>query len=131
MLISQFSKASGLPVETIRFYIKKGLLAPTRGQQVGENTYQRFSATDLTTARMIRLQQSLGYSLREIAELQAEYRDSARSAARTCEVLNQQIARLEEKRTAIDAALVFLRGKVEWIENGQPDDAPQFAELPC
>jgi len=131
MLISQFSKASGLPVDTIRFYIKKGLLMPARGHQVGENTYQRFSATDLTTARMIRLQQSLGYSLREIAALQAEYRTSARSAERTCEVLNQQIARLEEKRAAIDAALVFLRDKVEWVANGQSSDAPQFADLPC
>lgn len=127
MLIAEFSKVCGLPVETVRFYIKKGLLTPTRG----ENAYQRFCAADVTVARMIRLQQSLGYSLREIAVLQAQYRAGERSTARTCEVLESQIARLEEKRALIDDALSFLHAKVDWIKSGESEPPPLLGDVHC
>jgi len=131
MLISEFAKVSGLPIDTIRFYTKKGLLTPTRGAHGGAKAYAHFTDVDVTTARMIRLQQSLGYSLREIAALNAEYRKGERSVKRTHEVLSTQIARLEAKRDSLDAALSFLRGKLEWIDAGKPGDAPRLDDYRC
>jgi DNA-binding transcriptional MerR regulator len=80
---------------------------------------------------MIRLQQTLGYSLGEIAALNADYRAGAHSAERTIEVLQTQIDRLEERKAALDAALSFLHGKVAWIKAGKPEDAPQLQDYQC
>ncbi|MBD9591678.1 MULTISPECIES: MerR family transcriptional regulator [unclassified Ensifer] len=131
MLISEFAKATELPVDTIRFYISKGLLKPERSAKGGSNPYQLFSQEDVTAARMIRLQQTLGYSLREIQALNEAYRAGESSPARTVEILQTQIARLEERKAALDAALSFLRGKVDWIKAGKPDTAPQLEDYRC
>ncbi|WP_334185310.1 MerR family transcriptional regulator [Novosphingobium sp.] len=126
MLISQFAKTAGLSVDTVRFYIAKGLLKPERSaRKGGANPYHVFSADDVTAAQMIRLQQSLGYSLAEIGALAEEYRRDAGSPERTGEVLRKQIVRLEERQRELDAALAFLKGKLEWMEAGQPGTAPQ------
>ncbi|MGK6315881.1 MerR family transcriptional regulator [Neorhizobium sp. DT-125] len=131
MMISEFAKATGLPIDTIRFYITKGLLKPERGKKGGSNPYQMFTRDDVTAARMIRLQQALGYSLGEILSLNEEYRAGEHSSKRTLEVLKSQIARLEERKAALDAALSFLRGKVKWIEDGKPNDAPRLEDYQC
>lgn len=131
MLISEFARAADLPVDTIRFYITKGLLKPARSAKGGSNPYQVFRREDVTTARMIRLQQTLGYSLGEILELNEEYRAGEHSPERTVEVLLLQIARLEERKAALDQALSFLRGKVDWIKAGKPEGAPRFEDYQC
>lgn len=132
MLISEFARTAGLSVDTVRFYIDKGLLAPTRSSaRGGSRPYQIFSDSDLTAARMIRLQQSLGYSLAEIAALNKEYRSGARSDQRTADVLRKQIGKLEEKRQRIDHALAFLSAKLQWVEAGKPSDAPHLDDFYC
>ena len=131
MLISQFATATGLPVDTVRFYIAKGLLRPERSVKGGSNPYQIFNEQDVTTARMIRLQQTLGYSLAEILALNAEYRAGEHSPERTLEVLQSQIARLEERKAALETALSFLRGKVDWIKAGKPEAAPRLEDYQC
>jgi DNA-binding transcriptional MerR regulator len=131
MLISEFARAADLPVDTIRFYITKGLLKPARSAKGGSNPYQVFRREDVTTARMIRLQQTLGYSLGEILELNEEYRAGEHSPERTVEVLLLQIARLEERKAALDQALSFLRGKMDWIKAGKPEGAPRLEDYQC
>ncbi len=131
MLISEFARAAGVPVDTVRFYVGKGLLRPERSTKGGGNPYQVFSKEDLTAARMIRLQQSLGYSLREIGELNAEYRAGGGGDARTADVLRLQIGRLKQRRTELDAALSFLEGKLAWIETGRSGDVPEFEDYRC
>ncbi|MCU4179885.1 MerR family transcriptional regulator [Bosea sp. BH3] len=131
MLISEFAKAAGLPVDTVRFYVAKGLLKPERSAKGGSNPYQLFKPDDVTAARLIRLQQTLGYSLGEILALNEEYRLGAHSPERTLEILQTQIERLEERRAALDAALRFLRGKVDWIKAGKPEGAPRLEDYRC
>ncbi|MCO7633881.1 hypothetical protein NJF54_18820 [Pseudomonas guariconensis] len=80
---------------------------------------------------MIRLQQSLGYSLNEIADLNREYRSGARYPERTAEVLRLQIERLQAKKDRLDEALSFLQEKLEWVETGQRGDAPRFDDYLC
>jgi DNA-binding transcriptional MerR regulator len=131
VLISEFARTAGLPVDTVRFYVGKGLLQPERSLKGGDNPYQVFSKEDLTTARMIRLQQSLGYSLREIGDLNAEYRAGGGGDARTADVLRLQIDRLKQRRAELDAALNFLEGKLAWIETGRLGDVPEFEDYCC
>lgn len=131
MLISEFARTTGLSVDTVRFYVNKGLLRPERSAKGGANPYQIFSSEDVTAARMIRLQQSLGYSLAEIRALADEYRRGAGSAQRTAEILRSQIARLRQRRGELDAALAFLEAKVEWVEAGGPGASPQPGCYDC
>ncbi|MFJ2985276.1 MULTISPECIES: MerR family transcriptional regulator [Pseudomonas] len=131
MMISAFAKAAGLSVDTVRFYIAKGLLCPKQGEKGGSRPYQLFDSNELTCAKMIRLQQSLGYSLNEIADLNREYRSGARCPERTAEVLRLQIERLQAKKDRLDEALSFLQEKLEWVETGQRGDAPRFDDYLC
>jgi len=131
MLISEFAKAAELPVDTIRFYIAKGLLKPDRGLKGGSNPYQLFKPEDVTAARMIRLQQTLGYTLGEILALNEEYRAGEHSSEQTIEVLQLQIVRLQQRKAALDAALTFLHGKIDWIKSGKPGTAPRLEDYQC
>jgi DNA-binding transcriptional MerR regulator len=73
MLISEFAHATGLSRGTIRFYVRRGLLVPLAGNKGGSNPYQVFTNEHVQMARTIRMAQSLGFSLREIAALNVEY----------------------------------------------------------
>ena len=127
--MSEFARVTGLSPETVRFYVGRGLLRPRRSSVGGSNPYQVFSADDVTAARMILLQKSLGYSLAEIAELDRAYRSGARSAVRAADVLRTQILKLEERRAELDGALVFLREKLAWVEAGKRGEAPRFGDI--
>jgi MerR family transcriptional regulator, copper efflux regulator len=131
VLMSEFARVTGLPPETVRFYVGRGLLRPSRSSLGGSNPYQVFSADDVTAARMIQLQKSLGYSLAEIAALNQEYRSGARSAGRTAEVLRAQIQKLESRQAELDSALAFLREKLTWVEDGKRGTAPQLRAFDC
>lgn len=128
MLISEFAKKAGLPVDTIRFYIAKGLLKPDRSPKGRSNPYQLFKPEDVTAARMIKLQQKLGYTLGEILALNEEYRAGEHSSERTIEVIQLQIERLQHRKEALDAALAFLLGKLDWIRSGKPGPAPRLED---
>ncbi|WP_018690392.1 MerR family transcriptional regulator [Ahrensia kielensis] len=128
MLISEFARTVELPVDTIRFYIAKGLLKPDRSLKGGSNPYHLFKPEDVTAARMIRLQQTLGYTLSEILTLNDEYRAGEHSSERTIEVLELQIERLQERKIALDTALSFLRNKVDWVKSGKAGDAPNLED---
>ncbi len=86
---------------------------------------------DVTAARMIKLQQTLGYTLGEILALNEEYQAGEHSPERTVAVLQTQIERLRLRKEALDSALNFLQGKVEWIRSGKPGDAPRLEDYRC
>ncbi len=98
VLISEFAKRAGLSTDTVRFYVRKGLLAPATGMKGGSNPYQIFTDEHLEAARIIRMSQGLGFSLREIAALAAEYNAGGMTPARSLELMRGQLARLEERR---------------------------------
>ncbi len=64
MLISEFARATRLSTDTVRFYIRRGLLVPENNGKGGRNPYQIFTAEHVQTARLIRMAQSLGMSLK-------------------------------------------------------------------
>ncbi len=76
----------------------------------------------ITAARMIRLQQSRWDILGEILALNEEYRAGSIRRNRTAEVRRHR-SKGWRSEAALDAAPVFLRGKVDWIKAGKPDGA--------
>ena len=90
MLTSEFARAAGLAVDTVRFYVRRGLLASSTTGMGGRNPYHRFTDADLATARVIRLCQSLGMSLDEIVGLNAERRKGDLTRERSLEIMRRQ-----------------------------------------
>jgi DNA-binding transcriptional MerR regulator len=126
MLISEFARAAGLTPDTVRFYIRRGLLKPLAGRKGGSNPYQVFTKEHVEVARMIRMAQSLGFSLREIAALNVEYEAKRLTPSRAAEILRWQLGRLAEKAAHVEAMMRYLRAKLAWLEAGGKGAEPNF-----
>ena len=103
MLISDFARETGLTPDTIRFYIRRGLITPETGSKGGRNPYQIFTAAHVREARLIRMAQSLGMSLKEISAISEEHRKGLITEARSIELMGLQLEKLEQKQAELDA----------------------------
>jgi MerR family transcriptional regulator, copper efflux regulator len=128
MLISEFSRATGLSVDTIRFYIRRGLIQPKLGLKGGRNPYQIFEPEHVQAAKVIRLSQSLGFSLKEIADLANEYSSGNMTPARSRAIMINQLERLEQKASEIQTLISFVRRKITWVESGQAGEEPELID---
>jgi DNA-binding transcriptional MerR regulator len=128
MLISEFARASGLTPDTVRFYIRRGLLDPARGAKGGSARYQLFTSEHVATARVIRLAQSLGFTLREIAAFNVEFQNDAPSDERVIAILRARLRDLDEKAAQLGAMAAYLRTKLRWLEGGRLGPEPSFGQ---
>jgi len=132
MLIGEFSRKTGLSAATVRFYMRKRLLAPDIGQLGGRNPYARFTERDVQIAAMIRFGQSLGMSLKDIAEVNDEMQSEGLSRERAVEIMDAQLATMDRKAKDLAVMADYLRAKREWIAEGQQGDEPRMtASLLC
>lgn len=127
MLISEFARAAGLSVDTVRFYIRKGLIAPATNGKGGRNPYQVFTGEHVRAARVIRMAQSLGLTLREIAALTEEHRAGGMTRERSIAVMSAQLARLRQKAAEVAAMTGYLEAKIAWLEAGAKGPEPDFS----
>lgn len=128
MLISEFAQVTGLTPDTIRFYVRRGLLDPQAGTKGGRNPYQQFTAEHVRTAELVRIGQSLGLSLKEIGALLAEVRDGRIGPERSLTIMLDQRDRLRRKAAEIGRMADYLDAKISWIKAGSIDKPPQFAD---
>ena len=119
MLISEFARASGLTADTVRFYVRRGLLTPETGGKGGRNPYQMFTAEHVKAARLVRLAQSLGMSLKEIEVLNKDYIAGSITDERSREILAAQLVRLDEQAAALRVMRAYLRNKIAWLDGGK------------
>ena len=131
MLMSEFARRTGLTTDTVRFYVRRGLITPETSAKGGRNPYQVFTADHVRAARIIRTAQSLGMSLKEIAAISRARREGRMSRDRSIEVLKAQLRELEAKAKQIGALRLFLCAKLDWLaggEKGPPPDVEQYLE---
>ena len=126
MLISEFARKTGLTTDTVRFYIRKGLLKPTTNGKGGRNPYQVFTAEHVRAAKFIRIAQSLGLSLKELAVIGEDRRRGRLTPARQVDILGSQLANLDAKAQEMDAMRRYLRAKIDWIAAGAQGAPPDF-----
>jgi DNA-binding transcriptional MerR regulator len=67
--------------------------------KVGRHPYQLFHDEDLRTAELIRIDQALNLSLKEIAELMEKRRSGKLPQERRIEVMKAQLAKLEPRQS--------------------------------
>ncbi len=126
MLISEFAREAGLSTDTVRFYVRRGLLNPQTDGKGGRNPYQVFTDEHVRDARIIRLAQSLGMSLKEIAEIGKEHREGRITRERSIAIMSTQLERLETKASELQAMGNYLRAKIKWLKGGEKGPEPDF-----
>jgi MerR family mercuric resistance operon transcriptional regulator len=106
LAIGAFAKASGVNVETIRFYQHKGLL-PVPNKPYGG--IRRYSKVDVQRVRFIKSAQRLGFSLNEISELlRLEDGTHCNEVSYLTEIKLKDVRKKLEDLTRMEAALSAL-----------------------
>lgn len=124
-----FARATGLSLDTVRYYVRRNLLRPALGAKGGRNPYQLFGPADLRTAELIRLGQALGLSLAEIGRLLEDEQAGRIDTARSLAILAEQRTRLARKVADLAMLIRYLDGKIAWIEAGAAGDPPRLADF--
>jgi MerR family copper efflux transcriptional regulator len=123
--IGQLAKRGGVGIDTVRYYERNGLLAPSTRLASG---YRRYGDLELSRLRFIRRAQALGFTLREIKALLAlsAQRDVARvkrSAQAKLVDVNARIVALERVRDGLAKLIVACPG------HGRAADCPILKAL--
>ncbi len=117
--IGEASKLSGVGVEALRFYERRGLLGrPSRT----ESNYRVYDESVLERLDFIRRAQAVGFTLDEIGEILAESADGRSPcrhvrelARRKLEELDRRLAELRRHRADLARTLA------EWDERGEEE----------
>lgn len=126
MLISAFARESGLSVDTVRFYVRRGLLQPALGRKGASRPYQVFGEADLKTARIVRMAQAQGLSLDEIGTFFAGKLAGVVGDAELLAFLLKQRARLTRRIDELLGFITYLDAKIAWMEGDRTGPQPQF-----
>jgi MerR family copper efflux transcriptional regulator len=94
--IGTLAKRAGAGIDTVRYYERKGLLAPRARLASG---YRRYSEIELSRLRFIRRAQTLEFSLREVRDLLAI--SAQRDVARVKRTAQTKLADVEERIVAL------------------------------
>jgi DNA-binding transcriptional MerR regulator len=117
MTIGAVSSVSGLPVDTIRFYEKKGLIEPPARNASGYRIYQP-EIIDLIA--FIKQGRAMHFSLEEISKLIAFLFRSEGSAEEVRRITRDKITDVEERLEKLGTAKSQLELFAEFCENPEP-----------
>jgi MerR family copper efflux transcriptional regulator len=126
MTIGDAALRSGVPVKTIRFYEEMGIIAPA---QRTTNRYRTYSEADVQTLRFIHRARSLGFSLKEVSDLLALYRDRRRASREVKRLALRHLADLDRKITEMTSIRAAIADLVRRCHGDQRPECPILAEL--
>jgi MerR family copper efflux transcriptional regulator len=123
--IGQLAKRGGVGIDTVRYYERNGLLAPSTRLASG---YRRYGELELARLRFIRRAQTLGFTLKEIKDLlalsaQRDVERVKRSAQKKLLDVEARIAALERVRNGLAKLIAACPG------HGRAADCPILKAL--
>ena len=123
--IGNLARRAGVGIDTVRYYERAGLLAPSRRLASG---YRRYTALEVARLRFIRRAQALGFTLSEVRDLLAlsARRDVARvksSAQAKLADVEKKIAELQRIREGLATLVAACPG------HGRAGDCPILRAL--
>jgi Cu(I)-responsive transcriptional regulator len=121
MTIGEAARASGVSVKMIRHYEAVGLLHAAARTAGG---YRVYGAEDVHTLRFIGNARDLGFSLGEIADLLALWRDRNRASAEVKRLALAHVAAIEQKAEALKAMAGTLRHLARSCHGDARPDCP-------
>lgn len=111
MQIKELSRATGVDVETIRFYEKQGLLPPPARR---ENGYRDYAASHLERLSFIRHCRALDMPLSDVARLLSFLDEPEAHCADVNGLVDQQLSRVRARlksMRALERQLMLLRSR--------------------
>jgi MerR family transcriptional regulator, copper efflux regulator len=124
--IGDAAARSGVPAKTIRYYEQIGLIRPA---ERGANQYRSYSETDVAMLRFVGRARRLGFSVQELKQLVALYRDRGRASADVKAIAVQHIARIDHKLAELQTVRAALADLAEQCHGDARPDCPILDEL--
>ena len=119
MNIGSVARDTGVPAKTIRYYESIGLIP--RAQR-SENGYRHYGDTDVEVLRFIQRARRLGFSVNDMADLLALWRDKERASADVKALAQRHVEEMERRIAELDA---LRRTLVDLAERCHGDDRPE------
>ena len=126
MNIGKASAASGVSAKMIRYYESIDLLAAARRTDAG---YRAYTDEDVHVLRFIRRARDLGFSLANIAELLALWRDQRRASADVKRIALEHVVALERKIAELQGLASTLRTLAAHCHGDARPDCPILTDL--
>lgn len=102
-LINQLSKETGIPIGTIRFYEKSGLIKGDTKPEVKTNKYVYYGDEIVDKLRFIQMAKAVGFTLNEIKEVVDMWYEKTISKKAQLEVLDKKLLQIDEKIGELNA----------------------------
>ena len=126
MLIAAFARESRLSVDAVRLYVRRGLLHPEVGTKGGSRPYQIFSMLDVEKARIIRVGQVLGLSLKEIGVFIGKRSFDGGEDDLVIAFLTEQRERLTNRIGELEKLVLFVDAKIAWLRDPSVGPSPPY-----
>lgn len=126
MSIGDAASRSGVPRKTIRYYEEIGLIAPAERL---ENSYRAYDEKDVQILRFIQRARDLGFSLKEVADLLALYRDRRRASRDVKKLALAHVAELDRKIAELKAIRNTIADLAARCHGDQRPECPILEEL--
>ncbi len=126
MRIGAASRQAGLPTKTIRYYESVGLIEAARRTGGG---YRNYDQRQVQTLRFIQRARGLGFSVRDVAELLALWRDRARHSAQVKTLAGRHLSEIDRKITELQGMRETLVDLIERCHGDDRPDCPILADL--
>ena len=121
MTIGEAALASGISAKMIRYYEGVGLLRDPDRSTAG---YRRYAEADVQILQFLRRARTLGFSVVQMRDLLALWRDEARASRDVKRLALAHAEALEEKARAITEMGQALRHLAEGCEGDHRPDCP-------
>ncbi len=111
MLINELSKKSGLPVDTLRFYEKKGLIEAEMVNRQANN-YRTYSERSLERLVLIQQAKRLGFTLAEIREWIEGFESDRLTSKEKQVILNRKLQEVDNRIADLKEIRTYLAEKI-------------------
>ncbi|MFN2348512.1 MAG: Cu(I)-responsive transcriptional regulator [Thioalkalivibrio sp.] len=126
MNIGEAAASSGVSAKMIRYYEQTGLLPAAKREA---NGYRYYGDTDVHMLRFIRRARDLGFSLEQVEQLVALWRDKGRASAEVKAIAQEHVRELEEKIAALESMRRTLEQLVHECHGDHRADCPILDDL--
>ena len=126
MNIGDAARASGVSTKMIRYYETIGLIPPADRSEAG---YRNYGDNDVHTLRFIRRARDLGFSVEQMTDLLALWRDRSRASAEVKNIALEQVAILERKVEELQTMIRTLKHLASSCHGDGRPDCPILEDL--
>jgi Cu(I)-responsive transcriptional regulator len=121
MNIGQAAEASGVSAKMIRYYESIGLIPKTARTEAG---YRMYSENDVNTLAFVRRARDLGFSVEQIAELVALWRDRDRASTDVKRIALEHVEILERKARELQEMAATLKHLAKHCHGDERPECP-------